>query len=128
MRLNTGSPGPSAVPESVIIMPTKGGGITSLTWTGHILRPGSNYNQPFTNSHPTRNSGATPLYYAARCGFQDLVEWLIIVNKPEHVNTSGGYYMAPLVAALASGGAFSEQQSFSVTIRGCKLKCQTFYY
>jgi len=47
-------------------------------------------------------SGATPLYYAAFCGFQDLVEHLV-VNNPNHVNARGGYYLTPLVAALAGG-------------------------
>jgi ankyrin repeat protein len=45
-------------------------------------------------------SGATPLYYASLCGFQDLVEHLVI-KDPEHVNTRGGFYVTPLVAALA---------------------------
>jgi hypothetical protein len=45
--------------------------------------------------------GATsPLYYAALCGFQDLVENLVS-KYPQHVNASGGYYLTPLVAALA---------------------------
>jgi hypothetical protein len=44
--------------------------------------------------------GASPLYYAALCGFQDLVENLI-VKYPQHVNASGGWYVTPLVAALA---------------------------
>jgi len=44
--------------------------------------------------------GASPLYYAALCGFQDLVENLI-VEYPQHVNASGGWYVTPLVAALA---------------------------
>jgi hypothetical protein len=43
---------------------------------------------------------ASPLYYAALCGFQDLVQCLI-VKYPQHVNASGGYYFTPLVAALA---------------------------
>lgn len=51
---------------------------------------------------PLRKSDATPLYYAALCGFQDLVEHLL-VNNPEHVNATGGYYMAPLIAALDAG-------------------------
>ena len=54
---------------------------------------------PFT---PNNKSDATPLYYAALCGFQDLVEQLI-VNHPEHVNATGGYYVAPLIAALNAG-------------------------
>ena len=42
----------------------------------------------------------TPLYYAALCGFQDLVQCLIS-KYPQHVNASGGYYVRSLVAALA---------------------------
>src|SRR5713226_252755 len=45
-------------------------------------------------------SNGSPLYYAALCGFQFLVEHLVVKN-PQHVNTSGGHYMTPLVAALA---------------------------
>jgi Ankyrin repeats (3 copies) len=44
--------------------------------------------------------GTSPLYYAALCGFQDLVEYLI-AKYPQHVNASGGWYVRPLVAALA---------------------------
>jgi ankyrin repeat protein len=43
---------------------------------------------------------ASPLYYAALCGFQDLVEHLVI-KHPQHVYTNGGWYGTPLVAALA---------------------------
>jgi hypothetical protein len=45
-------------------------------------------------------SPAAPLYYAALCGFHDLVEHLI-AKHPQDVNADGGYYMRPLVAALA---------------------------
>jgi ankyrin repeat protein len=45
-------------------------------------------------------SGTTPLYYAALCGFQDLVENLV-VKYPQHVNTRGGCYVTPLFAAMA---------------------------
>jgi hypothetical protein len=45
-------------------------------------------------------SPAAPLYYAALCGFHDLVEHLII-KYPQDVNADGGYYMRPVVAALA---------------------------
>jgi ankyrin repeat protein len=51
----------------------------------------------FTMHH---KSAATPLYYAALCGFQDLVQHLII-KCPQDMNASGGYYVTPLVAALA---------------------------
>jgi len=43
--------------------------------------------------------GAVPLYYAARCGFYDLAEHLVVKN-PEHVNAKGGELESPLVAAL----------------------------
>jgi Ankyrin repeats (3 copies)/Ankyrin repeat len=49
-----------------------------------LLKPGAN----------------TPLYYAALCGFANLVEQLII-KYPEHVNAIDGHYMTPAVAALA---------------------------
>ena len=49
---------------------------------------------------PRQKSGVTPLYLAALCGFQDLVEHLV-VKYPKHVNASGGYYVTPMVAALA---------------------------
>ena len=45
---------------------------------------------------------AAPLYYVARCGFQDLVEHVVAIH-PEQVNATGGYYLTPLVAALAEG-------------------------
>jgi len=44
-----------------------------------------------------------PLYYAALCGFHDLAKHLIS-KYPQDVNArDGGYYMRPLVAALAGG-------------------------
>jgi len=47
-----------------------------------------------------RKSAAAPLYYAALCGFHDIVEHLI-TEYPQDVNASGGYYVRPVVAALA---------------------------
>ena len=49
---------------------------------------------------PFGKRGASPLYYAALCGFQDLVG-ILIVKYPQQVNASGGSYVTPLVAALA---------------------------
>ena len=50
--------------------------------------------------NPTHKAGAAPLYYAALCGFHDLVERLI--NKfSQQVNVIGGFYVSPLAAALA---------------------------
>jgi hypothetical protein len=54
----------------------------------------------FNEFAPTDKSAATPLYYAALCGFHDLVEHLI-AKYPQDVNANGGYYVRPLIAALA---------------------------
>ena len=48
----------------------------------------------------SKSCANTPLYYAALCGFKDLVEQLI-VKHPEHINAPGGYYGTPALAALA---------------------------
>ena len=48
----------------------------------------------------TKIADAGPLYYAALCGFHGLVEHLI--NRcSQEVHTIGGFYVSPLVAALA---------------------------
>jgi ankyrin repeat protein len=56
--------------------------------------------EPFDTYSVSWTSGVIPVYYTALCGFQDLVEHLVI-KYPQHVNTSGGKYGTPLVAALA---------------------------
>ena len=58
------------------------------------------YNATFYHFAPIDRSAATPLYYAALCGFHDLVEHLI-AKYPQDVNANGGYYMRPIIAALA---------------------------
>jgi hypothetical protein len=45
---------------------------------------------------------AVPLYHAARLGFRDLAERLI-VEHPEHVNARGGSYDTPMHAAVHAG-------------------------
>jgi ankyrin repeat protein len=54
----------------------------------------------FSSLTPHRKSSAGPLYYAALCGFHDLVKRLI-TKHPQDVNADGGYCVRPLVAALA---------------------------
>ena len=56
--------------------------------------------ETFETFTPYDKSPAPPLYYAALCGFHDLVEHLI-TKHPQDVNADGGYYVRPLVAALA---------------------------
>ena len=52
-------------------------------------------------AHYTDGSRATtPLYYAALCGFSNLVEQLV-VKHPDHVNALGGCFITPAMAALA---------------------------
>jgi ankyrin repeat protein len=56
---------------------------------------------PPTNRLPPSKDG-DPLYYSAFCGFYDLVEFLL--KKHSHsVNSVGGEYDSPLVAALSKG-------------------------
>ena len=50
-------------------------------------------------SRDQENGGGSPLYYAAFCGFYDLVERLI-TKHPDQVNARGGRILAPLPAAL----------------------------
>ena len=61
------------------------------------------YRATFYEFVPEGNkSAATSLYYAALCGFHDLVGHLI-TKRPQDLNANGGYYLQPLVAALARG-------------------------
>jgi ankyrin repeat protein len=68
-----------------------------------------------------RTSIGTPLYYASLCGFQDLVEHLA-VKHPADVNTRGGFYVTPLVAALAGRhfqtAKFLHHNGANVDVRG----------
>jgi Ankyrin repeats (3 copies)/Ankyrin repeats (many copies) len=76
----------------------------------------------FALSCTTRNS-ATPLYYAALCGFHDLAEQLII-KHPEQVYTTGGYFVSPLGAALWGGhlkiAQLLHEHGADVDVRGYK--------
>jgi ankyrin repeat protein len=56
----------------------------------------------FAPSSYRRSNSATPLYYAALCGFDDLAEQLVI-KHPQQVYTTGGYFVSPLGAALRGG-------------------------
>ena len=49
---------------------------------------------------PSDKLPAAPLYYAALCRFRDLVKHLV-TKHPQDVNADGGYYMRPILAALA---------------------------
>ena len=87
-------------------MPTKGDGL-SLRHGKTVfcsLAPIARHRLflPGVNFTPVSKSGATPLYYAALYGFQDLVEHLT-VNDPNQVNATGSHYVIPLVAVLAAG-------------------------
>ena len=55
---------------------------------------------PFFFFAQRHKSPAAPLYYAALCGFYDIVEQLITQHSQD-VNADGGHYVRPLVAALA---------------------------
>ncbi len=63
----------------------------------------------FAYSDNNKSNAATPLYYAALCGFEDIAEQLI-TKHPQQINSTYGYYVSPLVAALR-GGHFKIAQS-----------------
>ena len=57
---------------------------------------------PWRGEMPTRypeRPQAAPLYYAVLCGFRQLIEHLI-TSYPGTINTRGGYYETPLLAAF----------------------------
>ena len=66
----------------------------------HDIDINSKSDSTFFQFTPLEKSDAGPLYYAALCGFQDFVDYLIL-KHPQHVNAGGGYYVTPLVAALS---------------------------
>jgi ankyrin repeat protein len=65
----------------------------------HDIELYSSFLPMFADSTHKNSNSATPLYYAALCGFHDLAEQ-IIIKHPQQVNTTGGYYVSPLGAAL----------------------------
>jgi hypothetical protein len=71
-------------------------------WRGlHDIDIRPPYGSVFYQFRQRSESGANiPLYYAALCGFANLVEQLI-PKHPEHVDAIDGYYRTPAVAALA---------------------------
>ena len=59
------------------------------------------YGKSLVRIKPYIKSPVAPLYYAALCGFHDLVERLIS-EYPQDVNADGGNYLRPILAALAT--------------------------
>jgi ankyrin repeat protein len=76
----------------------------------------------FAYSSIGKSNSATPLYYAALCGFHDLAEQLII-KHPQQVNITGGYYVSPLVAALRRGHLKIAQLLYE---RGANIDVQSY--
>ena len=76
----------------------------------------------FANLTREKSNTATPLYYAALCGFHDLTEQLTI-KHPEQVNTAGGHYVSPLAAALNGGhlkiAQLLYERGANIDVRGC---------
>jgi ankyrin repeat protein len=67
-------------------------------WLYDIDRRWENH---MSTTHPTRPQ-ASSLYYAALCGFSDLVEHLVRTH-PSVINAMGGYHVTPLHASLGRG-------------------------
>ena len=76
----------------------------------------------FANLTREKSNTATPLYYAALCGFHDLTEHLTI-KHPEQVNAVGGHYVSPLAVALNGGhlkiAQLLYERGANIDVRGC---------
>ena len=66
---------------------------------------------------------SVPLYHAARLGFRDLAEHLI-VKHPEHVNASDFYAMTPMHVAAIAGR--TDILSL-LLVHGADLECKDYY-
>ncbi len=77
----------------------------------------------FAFSSSNKTNTATPLYYAALCGFKDLADKLM-TKHPQQINSTYGYYVSPLVAALR-GEHFKIAQSLYE--RGADVDVQGAY-
>jgi Ankyrin repeats (many copies) len=64
---------------------------------------GEDRDDSMSTMRPEQPKGV-PLYHAARLGFRDLAERLI-VEHPEHVNARGGELETPMLAAVIAGHA-----------------------
>jgi ankyrin repeat protein len=92
----------------------------------HDIDTQRSYNEsalPFFQDLTHKDSNtATPLYYAALCGFHDLAEQLII-KYPQQVNITGGYFVSPLAAALGGGhlniAQLLYERGAEVDVQGC---------
>jgi len=72
------------------------------TWTWmHDVDKGQNRTMENLAERPSQRS-ATPLYYAALCGFTELVKHLATL-RPEHLHDIHGYHGTPLHAASYKG-------------------------
>ena len=93
------------------------------TWRGlYDIDTQPHYGSVLAHFGSLTSYSCIPLYYAALCGFANVVEQLI-VKHPQLVNATGGHYKTPAVAALA-GRHFELAQLFhrnksSLEPRGC---------
>jgi ankyrin repeat protein len=69
--------------------------LAAWIWLYDVEDSEMRFNRPPSPTEPA----AVPLYYAALCGIRDLVECLLDAH-PQDLNTQGGYYKTPLLAAL----------------------------
>jgi ankyrin repeat protein len=82
-----------------------------------------NIDQPSQTYREISSEIPTPLYFSSLCGFSELVEHLSIKHL-EHVNTMGGRYKFPLLAALVGkhvrAAEILLQRGASVNVRGMR--------
>ena len=81
----------------------------SAWFQSHDIDPYPSYGSAFGPFSISKKLEGTPLYYATLCGFYDLAAHLLD-EHPQHIDARGGYYVTPLVGALA-GDHFQIAQS-----------------
>ena len=72
----------------------------SAWFQSHDIDPYPSYGSAFGPFSISKKLEGTPLYYATLCGFYDLAAHLLD-EHPQHIDARGGYYVTPLVGALA---------------------------
>jgi len=75
---------------------------SAWVWTYNLDGNFSGQSKSMVTETPPTIPPASPLYYAALCGFDDIAEWLVTTFSQD-VNAQGGGFGAPLNAASHGG-------------------------
>jgi len=76
--------------------------LSAWVWTYNLDDNFSGESEPMVTETPPTIPPASPLYYAALCGFDDIAEWLVTTFSQD-VNAQGGEWGTPLNVASLGG-------------------------